>query len=76
MIWLTPTRRKAIYAAAAGLGALLVLAGVVTEGDVAHWLDIVGKTLDVAALIMAVIHTDPNTPTGQPAGEYEAERID
>ena len=74
--WLTPARRKAIYAAAAGVGAILVLAGVVTEGDVAHWLDIVGKTLDVAALVMAVIHTDPSTPTGQPAGEYEAERTE
>ena len=74
--WLTPARRKAIYAAAAGVGAILVLAGVVTEGDVAHWLDIVGKTLDVAALIMAVIHTDPSTPTGQPANEYEAERAE
>lgn len=76
MIWLTPTRRKAIYAAAAGLGALLVLAGVVTEGDVAHWLDIVGKTLDVAALVMAVIHTDPSTPTGEPAAEYDPKHDD
>jgi len=70
MIWLTPARRKAIYAAAAAIGTILVLVGVITDGDVTHWLDILGKTLDAAALVMAVVHTDPSTPTGEPVAEY------
>ena len=51
--WLTPARRKAIYAALAALGAVLVVVGLATDSVVTGWVGIVDAVLGVAALLLA-----------------------
>ena len=51
--WLTPARRRAIYSALAGLGAVLTVAGLVRAEVVTGVLGIVQASLAVAALLLA-----------------------
>lgn len=54
-LWLTPTRRRAIYAAMAAVGGLLVLFGVATDSVVTGWVGVIDAVLSVAALILASV---------------------
>lgn len=51
--WLTPVRRRAIYAALAAVGVVLVLVGVATDSVVTGWIGVVDATLSLIALILA-----------------------
>ncbi len=51
--WLTPARRKAIYAALAAVGTLLTVAGLVSSRWVTGSLGIVDAALGIAALLLA-----------------------
>lgn len=68
--------KRGIMRAAYALGAtVLVLgkvAGVVTDGQESHLLELGGHLLVMAPLVLAMWRTDPATPTGEPAAEYAA----
>ena len=66
---LTPTKRRAIYQAVAALLALLVAYGVLSEGQVAVWLEVVGATLGLLASLLA----GANTPSTDASAEDYAE---
>ena len=66
---LTPTKRRAIYQAVAALLALLVAYGVLSEGQVAVWLEFVGATLGLLASLLA----GANTPSTDADAEDYAE---
>lgn len=51
--WLTPTRRKAIYAALSAFGVVLVLTGIATDSVVTGWVGVVDAVLSVLALALA-----------------------
>ncbi len=51
--WLDPTGRKRVYSALLAVGAVLVVAGIVTDSAVSGWVGVVDSTLSVAALLMA-----------------------
>lgn len=53
--WLTPGRRKAIYAALTALGGILVVLGVTTDSVVTGWVGVVDAVLSVAALALASV---------------------
>lgn len=64
--------RRAAYALGAAVLVLLKLLGVVNDGQESHILELVGHGLAVAALVLAVVKTSPETPTGEPVDEYDA----
>lgn len=53
--WLSPARRKAIYAALGALGVILVAIGVATDSAVTGWVGLVDAVLSFAALILASV---------------------
>jgi hypothetical protein len=69
----TPQIRKAIYAAAAGLVPLLVIGGLITEGQSQQILSSVAAALAFFASITAVSNTQANNPEGEfeDAEEFE-----
>ena len=62
----------ALYAGAAVLAGSLRAVGILDEAVASHWLDILAAVCAAAPLVIAVIRTDPSTPTGEPAAEYAA----
>ena len=64
--------RKAIYGFGAAVLVLLKLAGVVTDGQESHVLELLGHGLALVPLVLAVVRTSPQTPTGEPVDEYRA----
>lgn len=69
----TPQIRKAIYAAAAGLVPLLVIGGLITEGQSQQILSSVAAALAFFASITAVSNTQANNSEGEfeDAEEFE-----
>ena len=61
----TPQVRKAIYAAAAGLVPLLVIGGLITEGESQQILSSIAAALAFFASVTAVRNTAPNNPEGE-----------
>ena len=61
----TPQVRKAIYAAAAGLVPLLVIAGVLTDGQAQQVLSSVAAALAFFASVTAIQNVAPNYPQGE-----------
>ncbi len=62
---------KALYAAGAALAGALVTVGVLQQNDVDNALTLAGKVVAFLTLGLATARTDPSTPTGQPAAEYD-----
>ena len=62
----------AVYAVAAFAVIVLRAAGIITDGVASHWLDLAGTLLAALGPWLAASRTDPSTPTGEPAGEYQA----
>jgi hypothetical protein len=58
----SPQIRKAIYAAAAGLTPLLVLAGFLNEGEAQLWLNSVAAGLAFFASLTAINNVSVNLP--------------
>ncbi len=61
----TPQVRKAIYAAAAGLVPLLVVAGFITDGQAQQILSSVAAALAFFASVTAIKNVAPNNPQGE-----------
>lgn len=61
-----------LYAAVAALIVALRVAGVITDGVQSHWLDIAAAIAAALGPWLAASRTDPSTPTGEPAVEYDA----
>jgi hypothetical protein len=55
--FLTPARRRAIYAAGAALFGVLVALGVIDATTSGEWLAILDKVLGFASLLLAVLNT-------------------
>lgn len=53
--WLTPARRRSIYAALAAIGAILVVLGWTTDSVVTGWVGVADAVLSVVALILASV---------------------
>lgn len=74
---LTPAKRRAIYRAVAALLALLVAYGVLSEGQVAVWLEAVGATLGLLASLLAGANTPSTDATAEDYAEVgEAPPVD
>jgi hypothetical protein len=58
----SPQIRKAIYAAAAGLVPLLVLSGIMTDGEAQLWLNSVAAGLAFFASVTAIRNVAPTLP--------------
>lgn len=72
----TPQIRKAIYAAAAGLVPLLVIGGLITEGESQQILSSIAAALAFFASVTAVRNTEANNPQGDfEDGELEFEDV-
>jgi len=69
MPWLTPARRRWIYGIATAVLPLLISLGWLDHEAAPLWLAVIGSVLVPG---MAAWHTDPSTPTGEPAVEYDA----
>lgn len=67
MPWLTPARRRWIYGIATAVLPLLISLGWLDHEAAPLWLAVIGSVLVPG---MAAWHTDPSTPTGEPATEY------
>lgn len=61
----TPQVRKAIYAAAAGLVPLLVIAGFLTDDQAQQVLSSVAAALAFFASVTAINNVAPNYPQGE-----------
>ncbi|MBD3783716.1 MAG: hypothetical protein IE926_12325 [Micrococcales bacterium] len=61
-----------IYAAAAAVVAALKVAGVLTDGQASHVLDILAAGVAIIPMLAAFLRTDTGTPTGEPESEYLA----
>ena len=64
--------RKAAYALGAAVLVVLKLAGVLNDGQESHILELVGHGLALVPLVLAIVKTSPQTPTGEPLEEYRA----
>lgn len=64
--------RQAAYALGAAVLVALKLAGVVTDGQESHVLELLGHGLALVPLVLAIVKTSPQTPTGEPVEEYRA----
>ena len=62
----------AAYAVAAAVILGLRAAGVVEDGSASHWMEIISALAAAAGPAPAAARTDPTTPTGEPAAEYDA----
>lgn len=67
--FLTPARRKAIYATLVALGAVVQTLGWLDAVQVAHWLDVASQILGVLGLLLATLNVDTTTVNGMPAEE-------
>jgi hypothetical protein len=63
---------KAAYAFGAAALVLGKVAGMLTDGQESHLLELGGHLLVMAPLVLAMVRTDPATPTGEPTAEYQA----
>lgn len=66
----------ALYAAAAVVVGALKAAGVLTDGQSSHALDILAAGVAILPLVAAFVRTDTKTPTGEPSAEYVARHAD
>lgn len=68
--------KRGVMRAAYALGAAVLVAGkvagVITDGQESHLLELGGHLLVIAPLALAMWRTDPATPTGEPAAEYDS----
>lgn len=62
----------AIYGVLAVLVTALKVAGVVSDGQESHVLDVLAAFVAFAPLLAAAIRTSTETPTGEPVEEYAA----
>ncbi|WP_036828693.1 hypothetical protein [Phycicoccus jejuensis] len=65
-----------LYAAAAVVVGALKAAGVLTDGQSSHALDILAAGVAILPLVAAFVRTDTKTPTGEPQAEYVARHAD
>lgn len=63
---------KAAYALGATVLVLLKVGGAISDGQASHVLELGGHLLVMAPLVLAMVRTDPATPTGEPVAEYAA----
>lgn len=65
-------RARAAYLLLGAVFAVLKIAGVLTDGQESHWLELAGHVIAVLPIMLAVLRTDPRTPSGEPLVEYVA----
>ena len=69
-------RRVDMTAAYASVAAVIVAAqaaGILRDGVASHWLDTLAAVAAAIGPLVASWRTDPTTPTGEPAREYDAD---
>lgn len=64
--FLTPAGRKAIYAVAAGVFAVLVVLGVIDAAQGDQWLSLLDKLLGFVVTFLAAAKTSTKTDSGMP----------
>ena len=62
----------ALYAVGAALLTALKVAGIITDGQESHYLDIFGHNVALVPLVVAFVRTDTQTPSGEPVEEYRS----
>lgn len=60
----------AIYAGAAAVVVALKVLGVLDDGASSHVLDVLAAAVGALPLLVALVRTDPATPTGEPRTEF------
>ena len=75
--WLTPDRRKALYALAAAVLAVMVALGVIEQDAATKWLDVVSQLGGVLVLLVATLHTGGTyvAPVEPPVTEAPADEV-
>lgn len=61
---------KVVYAAALVVLAAAKGVGLLTDGQVSHYGDVLNQALAIVPMLVLFIRTDPKTPTGEPLREY------
>ena len=59
-----------VYLACAGLVTATAAAGYIDAATASRSLEILSQVLTIVPLVILVVRTDPSTPTGEPASEY------
>lgn len=75
--WLTPDRRKALYALAAAVLAIMVAVGAIDQDTASRWLDVAAQVGGVLVLAVAVIHTGGTytAPVEPPVTEVPSDEV-